>query len=305
MNIKIIRFLRSHIKAVNLFLIALSIFVAFVIGTVLGNDDWVDQDKAIAAEPYLISINNLFVLLIGIFCIIYYFICGAKGGFKMRLLWVWLAVGGYCVLRFLLVFFSLHIFGFHALPVWLFYALRWFFLSAFVMFLAIELCVLLNCRRTAPSSIPHIIVLGAKTGSPILAARVDTAADYLRESPSAVAIVSGGQGADEPESEAAWMRARLISAGIPDTRIIPEDKSVSTFQNMRFSAALFMPAASGIAIVTDDFHMFRARCIARLFFRCPIYTLPAHTAHWTLPHYMVCEYFSTILRLLKGELGVF
>ena len=107
----------------------------------------------------------------------------------------------------------------------------------------------------------YLIVLGCKvngtTPSLMLRQRIDTAAAYLNACPDAIAIVSGGQGNGESITEAACMYDHLTAAGIARERILLEDRSTSTMENLRFSMELMKPDAS-VAIVSNEFHLYRA-----------------------------------------------
>jgi uncharacterized SAM-binding protein YcdF (DUF218 family) len=84
-------------------------------------------------------------------------------------------------------------------------------------------------------------------------------------------IVSGGKGNDEQISEAAAMARYLTDRGFPPDRLILEDQSASTEENLLFSKAIMdqqRPPAPGdpgaqCVIVTSGFHAFRAAIIAR------------------------------------------
>ena len=116
----------------------------------------------------------------------------------------------------------------------------------------------------------YIIVLGAKvngtTPSWSLRYRIDSAAEYLKENPECVAIASGGQGADEGISEALAIKNFLVEKGIEEDRVLLEDRSTSTEENLIFSGAIIESCggsmASEVVIVTSDFHMFRALRLA-------------------------------------------
>ena len=116
----------------------------------------------------------------------------------------------------------------------------------------------------------YVIVLGAMvngtTPSWSLRARIDSAAEYLREHPEAMVVASGGQGADEGIAEGQAIANSLISNGVGAERILIEDKSTSTEENLVFSKALIEShggsAASKIVVVTSDFHMFRTLRLA-------------------------------------------
>ena len=121
----------------------------------------------------------------------------------------------------------------------------------------------------------YLIVLGCGiradgTPTPLLKGRLDRALDFyhkqLREtSKAANFVVSGGQGPDEVQTEAASMREYLLSQGIPEEQILVEDRSVDTAENMRYSAELILPRdpEAKVAYFTTNYHVFRAGIKAR------------------------------------------
>jgi len=111
-----------------------------------------------------------------------------------------------------------------------------------------------------PENADYIIVLGAKTPSLTLDNRVRTAITYLQDNPNCIAILSGGQGPDEIMPEAEAMKIAMVQAGIDESRLILEDQSTSTKENLLFSKNLLstgMESGAGL-IVTSDFHVYRA-----------------------------------------------
>lgn len=99
----------------------------------------------------------------------------------------------------------------------------------------------------------------------LLQDRLDEALAYLDEHQDMTVIVSGGQGPDEHTSEAACMRDYLVDAGIAVERILVEDQSHNTWQNMTYSAQLMegqgLDAERGVLIVSNGFHLTRARML--------------------------------------------
>lgn len=91
-----------------------------------------------------------------------------------------------------------------------------------------------------------IIVLGAQVrGRKItdsLKRRLDCALAYLTEHPDVHVIVSGGQGKGEEVTEAYAMAQYLENAGIDSGRIVQEDASVNTLENLKFSGKLIEDA---------------------------------------------------------------
>ncbi|MCU4990856.1 YdcF family protein [Bacillus cereus] len=112
----------------------------------------------------------------------------------------------------------------------------------------------------------YIIVLGSKVNgtkpSYSLQYRIDKAAEYLKSHEKTIAIVSGGKGKGEDISEALAMKNGLMKLKITEERIIMEDKSTSTDENIKYSKPLIPDNMKKGMIVTNDFHMFRAKKIA-------------------------------------------
>ena len=131
------------------------------------------------------------------------------------------------------------------------------------------LCGMIASEFTAKGTekLDYIIVLGAQVRengpSVVLRYRLDTAIEYLEENPETICIVSGGQGANEPFSEAEGMANYLIENGIEKDRILLENKSKNTVQNMQYSSALMDETYNSVGIVTNNFHMFRAMKLAK------------------------------------------
>ena len=73
-------------------------------------------------------------------------------------------------------------------------------------------------------------------------------------------IPSGGQGADEPISEAEAMARYLLSKGIPENEILREEHSVNTLENMAFSRKIISTLSPGAktAFATTNYHVFRS-----------------------------------------------
>lgn len=139
--------------------------------------------------------------------------------------------------------------------------------------------------------------------SPVLYARADAAADYLLAHGDCLVICTGGQGGNESVSEAESAARRLRSAGVETDRIRLEDRSRNTIQNLVNSVPLVPDCARRLALVTDDYHQFRARLLARHYLKKPVSGLPVHTSSMTLPHYVMKEFFSCLLLLLKRFTG--
>ena len=139
----------------------------------------------------------------------------------------------------------------------------------------------------------YIIVLGCAlrrdgTPTPLLRGRLDRALAFARAQEAEtgkapVFVLSGGQGADEADSEAESMRRYLEAQGVPEDRMLLEDRSTDTAENMAFSKKLILDrvraAPEGgspkgywpsledpearIAFCTTNYHVFRSGLRAR------------------------------------------
>lgn len=148
------------------------------------------------------------------------------------------------------------------------------------------------CRGAAgnpDAACDYIVVLGAKVNathpSLTLRERIDAAYDYLTVHPDTIAVLSGGQGADEGISEAQCMFNELTAMGISAERLWMEDKSTSTQENLNFSLALIEEKTGSrpitIGLVSSEFHLYRAGLFAA---DCGMTAIgiPAHTSWLSL-----------------------
>jgi uncharacterized SAM-binding protein YcdF (DUF218 family) len=142
-----------------------------------------------------------------------------------------------------------------------------------------------------------VIVLGCQVRgerpSKMLRFRLDKAVEYLNEHKELPVIVSGGKGDDEAISEALCMHNYLIEQGIDERRIIMEDKSTSTAENIRFSFDITdsMGLGRDITIVTDGYHQYRASLIAKKNGAVSVTAYSADTESRFVPTYWVREWF--------------
>lgn len=126
---------------------------------------------------------------------------------------------------------------------------------------------------SAETECGYLVVLGAKVNQngPSLALRnrIDAAYDYLTAHPDTIAILSGGQGPDEPMTEAKCVFNELVARGIDPDRLWLEGNSTNTWENLKFTRDLLEENTGSvpgqIALVSSEFHLFRAQLFARRF----------------------------------------
>lgn len=117
----------------------------------------------------------------------------------------------------------------------------------------------------------YMVVLGCMVRddgpSASLRNRIDAAYDYLIAHPDVIAIVSGGQGDDEPMTEAQCMYEHLVEMGIDPSRVWMEGESRSTWENLQFSLALIEEKTGSrpttIGLLSSEYHLLRASLLAK------------------------------------------
>lgn len=178
--------------------------------------------------------------------------------------------------------------------------------------LVLYACVLSAMMIAAASNYPQnpdaVVVLGCKvgtTGNPsmMLQYRIDKAYEYLSENPDLICVASGGQGSNEAFSEGKVIQDRLVKRGIDPSRILIEDKSTSTSENIEFSLDMLKEngiQADNIAVVTDGFHQLRAAVMAEDM-GVEAYAVSAETRFWLVPTYWVREWLALSYLFVFGR----
>ena len=250
---------------------------------------------------------NTIILLLGIFCLLYYLGMGIVISFGQSMLWLWPLAAVVCFVRYGLVRWSLT----HGVPVPL---PRWFVLCwrmvltlGFALFFFVESFVISGCFAKAPADLDAILVLGAKVNgtapSGALDQRIDAAAAYLQANPDTICIASGGQGDDEGISEAACIRNGLLAWGVAEERILMEENSTSTETNFLNSMPLLDQGVQTVGVVTNNFHIYRALRLAEVQkWQVRFYGIPASCTPAGFLHYAIREFCALVVLKLRGTI---
>ena len=146
-------------------------------------------------------------------------------------------------------------------------------------------------KGNAETACDYIVVLGAQVNpngpSMSLQERIDAAYDYMTRHSNTVAILSGGKGANEHIPEALCMYQALIGKGIAAERLIMEDRSTSTWENLAFSLDIIRQRTGSrpetVGVVSSEYHLYRAGLQAKEH-GLTIVGIPAKTG--TFPRYL-------------------
>ena len=178
--------------------------------------------------------------------------------------------------------------------------------ACLVLFIAVESVILRFGNDKGSEDLDYLIVLGAqvrgRTVSLSLQQRLDEAYRYLEENPDTKVIVSGGQGFGEDVTEAYAMEEYLMNRGIDASRIIKEEASTSTEENLAFSQALMVGENPAVGIVTNDFHVFRAVRVAQKMGIENAEGIAAPSMAFLYPHYLAREFFAVVKYFLVGTI---
>lgn len=175
-----------------------------------------------------------------------------------------------------------------------------------LLFVVVEGCIFAHYGDKGKADLDYIIVLGAQMKpagpSAVLKFRLDAAYEYLTANENTVCVVSGGQGYNEPCTEAEGMCRYLVEKGIPAERILMEDKSRDTSENIAFSARLIGSTDVKVGIVTNNFHVFRGVMLARHAGFADACGISARSNIYFQPNNLVREFFGVMKDLVCGNL---
>ncbi|MCD7746307.1 MAG: YdcF family protein [Lachnospiraceae bacterium] len=250
--------------------------------------------------------------LAGILILFYYVGVVLYAGLRASFAWFWLLSGSALILfRFALHYQDLHPgtplrFVNGAILVLMAAAL------AVVLVLAGRIVLAMHFEDSSEKDPSYVIVLGAQvkgtSPSRALKRRLDRAAQYAREHPDAVLILSGGQGPDEGISEAECMYRYLVEAGVSRERLLMEDQSTSTQENLEFSAKIILQRTNDTenceptAIISNDFHIYRALLLAGKAGYRNAFGVPADSDVGMLPHNIMREICALLVSYARGIL---
>lgn len=174
--------------------------------------------------------------------------------------------------------------------------------------LILEICIIAYPKHSKDNS-DYLIVLGAglngSTVSQTLKDRLNVAIkcidDYGNDS---YIVVSGGQGKNEDISEAEAMKEYLLSNGVEENKIIIENKSSNTFENLKFSKEKIEEHSGknikdiSVKIVTTDFHSFRSKILSIKNGYGEVKLSSSNTIGYLIPIYYLRESFALVKSII-------
>ena len=172
-----------------------------------------------------------------------------------------------------------------------------------LMFLFVE-GKIIGCALKEPApDADYIILLGSqiRSNGPSrdFQARINAAYSYLCDHPDTRIVVSGGQGASEPMTEALGARNELVRKGISESRILMEDTSRSTRENLNNTKEMLLSmnidlSEKKFVIVSAGYHLYRAEFLAHHAGFENISSAGSYGQKILQPHYFVREFFAFV-----------
>ncbi len=248
-------------------------------------------------------------LILAIICIIYYAICATYAGAGSSFIFVWLILTAFFAIIFELRWLTVK--GIINIPSVVTKLMIGIIIAGAICFAGLEGLIVSEMVKKPDTDCEYVIVLGCQVRglriTKSLRKRLDKTIEYVNgiENDNSekyiTIIVSGGQGNGEDISEAQAMYDYLVQNGISKDRIIREDKSTNTEENFRFSESYIQDKSAKVGIVTNNFHIYRAKKLARAKGLENITGIPASSDNILFINYMVRESIGVIKDFICGN----
>lgn len=247
---------------------------------------------------------NVFIFSAGILCLTYYIVIIIHAGITADFAWIWPAgtvlLWGWCLVRQHMERYELQ------LPDWISMAGYVLLAAGICLFTFLLICVIHGMQAKGKPGLEYVVVLGAQVRgqkpSKALKMRLEAARAYARENPDTVLILSGGQGPGEDITEAKCMAEYLLVHGIGKGQMILEERSVSTRENLVFSDQLTGCSHGNCGILSNNFHIYRALCLARKIGYQDLCGIGAKSDLIMQVHYVIRETAALIKEKISGNI---
>lgn len=268
-------------------------------------------------------------------CLVYYIVIVAYAGFGTAFAVIWLLLGGFLGTAAAGVRYYQRYPD--KLPLWLPVSLVTLCASGMLILLVAQILIFSRIPAAAEPKLDYVIVLGAGVKpdglSKTLKLRLDKTAEYAKQNPDTVFVLSGGQGLGEPVTEAEAMREYLLDQGVGEDKLLLEDRSYSTLENIAYSRIVIsqdvqekqeqrlreqrkllqnriltgpVPAQpereQRIGLITSNFHLFRAGMIAKKQGLTDVRGIAAESDPVLLVHFCVRDGLALLKDRLMGNL---
>lgn len=235
----------------------------------------------------------LLCLITGILCLGYFVMLLLYSGFTSTFYLIWPLMSA----AFFMLSLSFRLRLWQMLPAVIRMGSLILFCVGLIFFLYVESMILRASVQMPTDPQDYVIILGAHVRSSgpskALALRLNKALEYAEDHPDTIFIVSGGQGSNEPCTESSVMKQYLIRHGMDASRILEEDQSTNTRENLLFSKKR-IPEGSSVGIISNGFHICRALHLAETLGYENASGIPAKSDLPTQPANLLREFFAVV-----------
>jgi len=235
-------------------------------------------------------------IALGLLCISYYcFIAWYTRRLNSTFSWFWILLGIWHILLAIVV---------DIVPDWGDYAILAVNVLIMIVYVIVEIIILCAMVSLPQKNLDYIIVFGAQIRGTVISGtlkrRLDKALAYLQKNEETICIVTGGQGKGESVTEAKAMADYLIGCGIEEERVLLENQSTSTYENLKNTYEMLeMEDSDRIGVVTNNFHVYRAMKYAKMVGFKKIYAIAASCDVVLFLNYMTREFFAVLFMFFK------
>ena len=120
-----------------------------------------------------------------------------------------------------------------------------------------------------------------------------------------LAVTTGGRGADEGMEESLCAKEVIVSSGVDPARVMTEEKSTSTQENLLFAREIIEAAGGSrddsVVIVTSGFHVYRAKKLAASVGFSNVSAKASKDLPYLVPYYYFREYAANLFESVAGH----
>lgn len=175
-----------------------------------------------------------------------------------------------------------------------------------IIFLILCTQVIRGMTWSGSRNLDYVVVLGAQVKGTVpsraLGKRLQKTLEYAKQNENTILVLSGGQGKGEDITEAECMRQYLVSHGIKEERLILEDRSTNTKENLEFSDRLTGCADARTGVLSNNFHVCRAVKLAKKLNYRHAEGIAAPSDPVMQVHYVVREVFALVKEKIEGHI---
>lgn len=247
---------------------------------------------------------EIFCAITAALCLLYYLIIVIYAGITADFAWIWILAAGVLSILCMGVHYGKNRPGFF--PEWLKYAIAAMILVCVILFCILCFGVLRGMTWKGSKDLDYVVVLGAQVKGDVpsraLTKRLVKAYEYAEENPDTILILSGGQGSGETITEAKCMKDWLLNKGVSEDRMVLEEKSTNTKENLLYSDQITSCAGKRTGIISNNFHIYRAVRLAQKLGYAKAEGIAAASDPVMQIHYLVREVFALLKETLKGNI---